>query len=159
MIHFHFTRKKSSSKIYERYPAPMDISGCIHKVCRVIQVKQLATFSIVMEGVQNPLFNVDQDFLSISTEITDFVAFLKDPASSLFKVPFHERTMFFQFYALNELEVQFKWVQKEKILLESTVPRKVLLESVEWMLKNFSDLVKQEFPRAYKLLKAEVILV
>jgi hypothetical protein len=57
------------------------------------------------------------------------------------------------------LEVQFKWVQKEKILLESTVPRKVLLESVELMLKNFSDLVKQEFPRAYKLLKAEDILV
>jgi hypothetical protein len=160
MIQFNFTTKKSPHKIYERYPVPMDIPGCIHKVCRTIQLKQLATFSIFMEGLPNPYFNVDQDFLSISTEITDFLSFLNTPSSTLFKLHFPERSMFFEFYAVDaSLEVPFKCVQKEKIILESSVPHNQLLESVETMLKHFSDLVKLQFPRAYKLFKAENIVL
>jgi hypothetical protein len=70
------------------------------------------------------------------------------------KTEFHfpERSMFFEFYAE-------AGVQKEKIILESTVPHNQLLESVETMLKHFSDLVKHQFPRAYKLFKAEGIVL
>jgi hypothetical protein len=155
MIHFNFIAKDCISKVYERYTAQTELPERIHKVCRTIQRKQLATFSIIMEGLPTSYFNVDQDFLSISTEIIDFLSFLRTQSPSIFKLHFHERNMFFEFYAIDVLEVKFKCVQKEKIILESSVPREILLESTEMMLKSFSDLIKYQFPRAYKIFKAE----
>ncbi|MEN9610677.1 MAG: hypothetical protein RLZZ628_1491 [Bacteroidota bacterium] len=155
MIHFNFIAKDCTSKIYERYAAQAELPERIHKVCRTIQRKQFATFSIIMEGLPNVYFNIDQDFLSISTEITAFLRFLRDPSPSIFKLHFHERNMSFEFYGIDELEVQFKCIQKENIILESTVPRSILLENIETMLKDFSDLIKHQFPRAYKIFKAE----
>jgi hypothetical protein len=155
MIHFSFIPNKDTSKVYERYAAPIELPGLIHKVCRTIHRKQLATFSIIMEGLPHPYFNVDQDFLSFSTEITDFLSFLKTPSPRIFQLHFHERSLFFEFHASEELEITFKCVQKGKLLLESTVPRKILLESVKTMFHNFSELVEHKFPRAYKIFKTE----
>jgi hypothetical protein len=155
MIHFSFIPNKGTDKVYERYPAPIELPELIHKVCRTIQRKHLATFSILMDGLPNPYFNVDQDFLSISTEITEFLSFLKNPSPKFFKLHFHERSMSFEFYAVGGLEISFKCVQKGHILLDSTVPCEILLESVETMFNNFSDLIESKFPRAYKKFKAE----
>jgi hypothetical protein len=162
MVHFNFIAKDITRKVYERYPANLDLSGMIHKVCRNIDRKELATFSITMDGLPSTYLSyvsTEQDVLSIASELKHFITLLKNASTPKCSLFLYESFILFEFYTIDTVQIQYKFFQKDHLILERIVSRDALVENVETMFNNFSNLIKHQFPKAYKIFKAEDFVV